>query len=340
MPTSKDYWQDRALRNDARLEREKDLSIRALRKIYDTTQDYAERAIDKFYHKYGLNGVVTLAEARKLLKPAELEEFKKRILQLRNQAKTQQNKEELDQLIGRVRISRETALVAELTYLVTELAGETSDHLGNSLTSMLTTTESHAQFDMEQFTGYQVDYLKLAPSQINAIIHTGWDSIDFSSKIWYDRETLVKNVSRLLPQQFVLGRSTVQLARELRKDMNTSYNNAVRVIRTEGTHVSAQADKNLYKEVGLNEYEFLSTLDTRTSEICQEMDGEIFKLSEAKSGINFPPLHPNCRSTTLPVVDTSDLSELRLARDSKGKNIRVPKMPYKEWKEKQPKLSA
>jgi uncharacterized protein with gpF-like domain len=44
-------------------------------------------------------------------------------------------------------------------------------------------------------------------------------------------------------------------------------------------------------------------LDSRTSEICRELNGKRFKLSEAEVGVNYPPMHPNCRSTTQLVLD-------------------------------------
>ena len=32
--------------------------------------------------------------------------------------------------------------------------------------------------------------------------------------------------------------------------------------------------------------------------MCSDMNGEVFKISEASVGENYPPLHPNCRSGT------------------------------------------
>ena len=43
-------------------------------------------------------------------------------------------------------------------------------------------------------------------------------------------------------------------------------------------------------------------LDNRTSKICRGMNGTIWKLSEAVEGYNYPPLHSNCRSTTVAIL--------------------------------------
>ena len=42
----------------------------------------------------------------------------------------------------------------------------------------------------------------------------------------------------------------------------------------------------------IDKYEFLATLDSRTCSVCGKLDGKVFKLTEAKVGVNYPPLHP------------------------------------------------
>ena len=49
-------------------------------------------------------------------------------------------------------------------------------------------------------------------------------------------------------------------------------------------------------------YRFRAVLDSRTSKICQEHDGEYIPKDQAKPGVNYPPLHPNCRSTVTTVL--------------------------------------
>ena len=74
----------------------------------------------------------------------------------------------------------------------------------------------------------------------------------------------------------------------------------------------------------------------KTSDICQEMDGKVFNVSEARVGENSPPFHPNCRTAIIPHFDdefTED--EMRAARDEDGQTYYVPAdMKYPEWREK------
>ena len=97
------------------------------------------------------------------------------------------------------------------------------------------------------------------------------------------------------------------MARELKAEMGTSFNNAFRLIRTESAFIQGDINKTTYQqaayELGLDEYVYDAFLDSKTSEICRELDGKRFKVSEMEIGVNAPPMHPNCRSTTQLVLD-------------------------------------
>lgn len=105
---------------------------------------------------------------------------------------------------------------------------------------------------------------------------------------------------------------------------------------TESAFVSSQSQKDCYKELGVEQFEFVATLDNKTSEICQQMDGRVFDMSDYQIGVNAPPLHCFCRSCTVPHFDDDfGQSEKRAARGLDGKVTYVDgNMTYKEWAEK------
>ena len=89
-----------------------------------------------------------------------------------------------------------------------------------------------------------------------------------------------------------------------------------------------------YKSLDIDRYKFVATLDTRTSTICQKLDGKVFETKGAQAGKNLPSMHPNCRSTTIPNFEDG-MPEIRVARDKDGNRIKVPAdMTYPEWYEK------
>ena len=76
------------------------------------------------------------------------------------------------------------------------------------------------------------------------------------------------------------------------------------------------AELKSYEEADIDKYEFMATLDQRTSEACQDLDGRVFAVKDAKPGKNMPPMHPYCRSTTVVHFDDETLEGLqRRAKD-------------------------
>ena len=78
---------------------------------------------------------------------------------------------------------------------------------------------------------------------------------------------------------------------------------------------------------------FVATLDSRTSEICQSMDGKVFDYKDREEGVNYPPLHPNCRSKTRAYLgEEAEKTLKRRARDPKtGKTEIINNVSYKDW---------
>ena len=91
-----------------------------------------------------------------------------------------------------------------------------------------------------------------------------------------------------------------------------------------------EATAKAYEELEVDKYQFLATLDNRTSEICQKLDGKVFNMKDRVVGVNASPMHTGCRSCEIPYMDNE--YSTRFARDSKGKRIEVPSsMTYEEW---------
>ena len=100
------------------------------------------------------------------------------------------------------------------------------------------------------------------------------------------------------------------------------------------TEVSNEAEMKALKDSGIAKYEYVATLDERTCPVCGRLDGKVFAVSDAKKGINMPPMHPNCRCTHIAALTDDIKSDLtRFARDAEGKRISVPaSMTYEQWR--------
>jgi SPP1 gp7 family putative phage head morphogenesis protein len=82
--------------------------------------------------------------------------------------------------------------------------------------------------------------------------------------------------------------------------LTTSRREAAAMVRTSTQHVAQSARMATWGANGdlIKGYEILATLDGRTSTVCRALDGEKFDLGKGP----VPPLHVNCRSTTIPTL--------------------------------------
>jgi SPP1 gp7 family putative phage head morphogenesis protein len=140
---------------------------------------------------------------------------------------------------------------------------------------------------------------------------------------------------------FMLGETTDQIARRIKELIPVQQRKASTIARTVTNHASVQARKQTLKENDdvLLGYEWVSTLDSRTSLICMSRDGVIYKDYDKDPK---PPAHFNCRSTIVPKVDPrfdlgADIKSTRPAKGSKGVKQVDSETNYSSWLRTQPK---
>lgn len=137
----------------------------------------------------------------------------------------------------------------------------------------------------------------------------------------------------------VLGDTTDELIREIRSFAPLQSRKAATLARTAVNHVSVQARKETLKENDdvLLGYEWVATLDSRTSLICMSRDGVIYKDYDNDPK---PPAHFNCRSTITPKVNPkydlgADIVGTRAAKGSGGAGQVSAGLNYDQWLRKQ-----
>lgn len=73
------------------------------------------------------------------------------------------------------------------------------------------------------------------------------------------------------------------------------------LVRTAVQEIASKVTFRTYEESGIvEEYEYVATLDRRTTLLCRSLDGKVFRLDDAKAPR--PPIHWQCRSTTIPRI--------------------------------------
>ena len=82
------------------------------------------------------------------------------------------------------------------------------------------------------------------------------------------------------------------------KRANSQVTTIVRTTVNQVTNTASQAVYKANPDV-TEEYRYVATLDSRTSPVCRDLDGQVFKYNEGP----VPPQHFGCRSTTVAVIN-------------------------------------
>ena len=75
------------------------------------------------------------------------------------------------------------------------------------------------------------------------------------------------------------------------------------IARTETVRLANVGLKDMYIENDIELYRYLAAIDSRTSDICRSLDGQVFKTKDGMPGVNMPAMHTNCRSSIVGIVD-------------------------------------
>jgi len=142
------------------------------------------------------------------------------------------------------------------------------------------------------------------------------------------------------------NKAMINIAQDLGKSgLATSAVQLKTLTRTAITETSNFVSNKTYKlnDDVIKGYQYVATLDTRTSLICGRLDGKVYSLDNKYAPQ--PPQHFNCRSTTIPVMKSTNqllntknnrLQKRKIAglSDSRRASIngQVPgKTTYPEW---------
>ena len=278
-------------------------------------------------------------EAKKLLNSRELEEFRWDIDQYLKYAQentlNRQWTKQLENASIRYRVSRLEALKVQTQHTLEKLFGNQLDHIDELLKAQYLDNYYRTLFEVQKGFNIGWDVAAIDERQLRQILSKPWtgDNRTFSDRIWNRKQDVINETHKMLTQNILMGNHPSVGINKLKEKLGTTKHAATRLIMTESAYFANAAQLDVYKELNVEMFEILATLDCRTCDICGELDGRVIKTAHFQSGVTVPPFHPFCRCTTVPHIP-DDFGE-RIARDKDGKTYYVPTdMKFNEWKEK------
>ena len=262
---------------------------------YRQAQKQIEGQIAAWYQRFADNNKISLSDARQMLTKKELEELKWDVNQYIQYGEENAINgtwvKQLENASARYHISRLEAIQLQMQQSLEVMFGNQLDTIDSSMRDIYKSGYYHTAFEIQKGVGVGWDFSALNEKQISKVLNKPWaaDGKNFSERIWGNRQKLVNELNTELTRNIILGQDPQKVIDAIARKMNTSKNAAGRLVMTEEAFFSSAAQKDCFDELDVEQFEIVVTLDSHTSEICRDMDGKHFPMSQWKVGVTAPP---------------------------------------------------
>lgn len=309
---SKEYWEKRQHEREAKAYS----SILEVEKEYKEALERARINISKniayISDKYMKDNRLSHNKAMKLLLgddykawKRDLHSYMKEWKQLKRTAPWEARKLwlEIETLSARSRMNVLDTLRAQIDYELIQVSDKAVQATGKALFAVYGNTYQEVVKDLGVKSMFSENMVK-------AVIDRPWSGANYSSRLWGNSEKLARVLKQEVATGLIQGINLKIMGKRISDRIEGAKKNDVeRLLRTEVNYTMNQATLDGYRDAKIEKYTFDATLDSRTSQICAGLNGETFELSKAVVGVNYPPMHPRCRSTTTPVIDFEALGK-------------------------------
>ena len=384
--TNRKYWHDRAIDTQKRTEKNYLDVMSDLKAIFKQTVKDFDRLIDKWIADIVDSGdQVLLNDLMNSINSSERRNLKESTMDYYFKALEAYEKYGEKMPDDCIRMFRELSYKSRIDRitLLQELFRNEIGVLGAKLENKAITglVNSYQDTYMRELyldsafnSGVKVSAFSIPTKDIERVIKQKWSGSDFSKRLWQNNLHKLPSMAKdVIIKNMTNQQGTYKLREGFAHLFNASLYAVDRLVKTESTRICNQAIIDSARNGNVFdsdlEWEFVAEVDSRTSDICQEMNGQIIKDQDLKLGENQPPLHPNCRSCLVRhddlfnqimseddfhklADDENELPNGQKLLDNKNFHIeyndgkeqnailhRNPKMPYGEFKEEVNKLS-
>ncbi len=333
-----DYWERRAARDMWQYMEDAEKTAEEIKKLYQKGYLYLADEINRIFERFRDAHNLTDEEARQLLNtmqnPTDIQELKDKLKLTNDSEEKAKLRAKLESAAYQYRIKRFQSLVDQVDTVMKQTYKSELKIAEEACQGLAEDVYYKTIYQVQKQTGLGFSFSLVDDKTIKKAMNIKWYGKNYSERIWENTDRLAKKLKEELMVNFVTGRTDREAAESIQFEFAKGMQNARRLVRTESCYLANQMEMKSYEECEIEKYRFVATLDLRTSDICRELDGKVFLVSEQKPGKNCPPMHPYCRSTTVCDIGDKELASMtRRARNPEtGKNEIIPaNMTYKQW---------
>lgn len=329
---NKEYWDERAEKLFDNIERNEKQLNKKLAEYYKVEAERLNKMIAEYYTKYGKDNVIQYRDLLKKLSDGErklliedIDKFIEKYPKYKNLKKVRESIYKLDRLEG---------LKVSINLSQMELVEKEVEEVKKYLEDVYKTGFDYAYKEL----GYSTNFNSIDKDVVEKFINKSWvGGMNFSQRIYKNRDKVSRWVMTEFADGVKRGESYDRLVKKMmNKFQEVSKSSAKRLVATEASYMLNESSMSVFAKE-FDEYKYNAILDSKTSKLCRKLDGEVYKIIERQAGKNFPPMHPNCRSSfTIVIPDDwmyNKTIESKLKNTQKeikmvGKNLRYkPKAP-------------
>lgn len=339
---SQKYWEERERQKQQKVDEITDAEVEKVRKAIEDAINDLNRQIRDIYMKYAIDNSMSYADTLKYLTNNELKEFQKDLQyyleKYRDSDYVKKNKKELHSLSVRARVQRIEMFIANIKQHASDLEEMLNTGTREQISQLY--TEGYLRNAYDILGSQEPPPIMITPAfntkVVREIMETPWSGKNYSKKVWDLSNNFEQKLEEVLTRGLIQGKHPDVIAKEFReagfgkerrnKDGSVRKGgvawSAEALIRTEAANLIEQAQLNSYTEFNTKRYVFMTSKDYKVCDTCQELEGKDFAVEEAKTSVNYPPMHPICRCTTRAKTRYDDEDESQYD------------LPYDEWYEK------
>lgn len=297
----KSYWEERMIQLYEAQDKKNAKFDKKMRKEYHRLEASIQKEVASYYTKYGKDNVIEYRNLVLALSPSErdllyknYEQFAEKYPQYMHLMPIRESIYQLNRLEG---------MQLNIRMHMVELGAFEQEGFENLLKE-----------------AYELGYLSTMKGLDNAQSFFSVNDIamqqtlkekwvkgkNFSDRIWDNKERLLTALNNDLRDGIIRGDSYQQIAKAIHYRTGVGGNDSLRLVVTESAFVMNQANKQAFMDTGIESYEVSAVMDRRTSPTCRGLDGQQFDFEDAKVGVNYPPFHVWCRTTTVPIENDRD----------------------------------
>lgn len=305
----KQYWLNRI--GDDRLIQSEKIGAKGLKeilKVYEEALKFVNKELTLLYAKYAIESEISIDDLTAIISGSDKAKF---LASIRRAMKNLGFKLKDVYKPGYLaRISRLDAFKEQIYWKIAEASDAITNISTKTYGEIVKTAYQNQSNDLAR-VGVTPSFATLDTEVATQILSRNWLGSNYSKRVWKNTRALARETKYILAKGLMTGQSYKLISNQLQSRFKVEEYVATRLVLTESNYFHNQANLQNFEDNGIEEYLFDAVMDGRTSKVCKLHNQKRYKIKDAKVGVNYPPLHPRCRSVPKAVISEKNLTRRR-----------------------------